>query len=470
MNKTTYYSTFLLVVSSAASIIAQPPGGGGPPWGGGGPGGPMGGPGMMMGGPMGGPGMMMGGPGGGWGGRGGRGGEGGGGMGGMGGGFDPSQFLTRMDTNGNGSLDPDEAQGPARFMLERMARDNPKIDLTKPIPMSTLTEAFQRMRGGGPGGGGPGGVSDEEILEPENNSLVPGFSTKQEKIPVPGFGASGEKFSVKIDERDLKEADDRIKRYDKNSDQALDENEMKEGRWNDSPMQYDRNRDGKLSRQELATRQARRRTLKSDQQDPKNKKEQALAKTRETGEEKKEAKPNPFEKIASYRVTDAEGRAVRPAGLPEWFSKNDINFDNQVSMKEFSKKWTTDSIEDFQRFDSNQDGFITSKECLVAVKKGYIPGASTSSASSSSDDSNSTASSGASAAPATGATTAPAKASSSGDGRMRAFAERAVKKADKDNNGFLSPEEFKEGDFAKVDTNKDGKIDIDEYVVYRTSR
>ena len=115
--------------------IAQPPGMS--PWGGGGP------PGMSpwSGGP---PGGMS------FGGRGDRGGDRGGGFGGgSSGGFDPSSFLTRMDTNGNGMLDPDEAQGPARFMLDRMARSNPKIDISKPIPMSVLTESFQQMRSGG---------------------------------------------------------------------------------------------------------------------------------------------------------------------------------------------------------------------------------------------------------------------------------------------------------------------------------
>jgi Ca2+-binding EF-hand superfamily protein len=414
---------------------------------------------------MGGPGMMMMGGGGWGGGRGGdRGGPGGGGFGG--GGFDPSQFLTRMDTNGNGSLDPEEAQGPARFMLERMARDNPKIDLTKPIAMSTLTEAFQRMRGGA-GGDGRGGPSDEEILEPESDSLVPGFSTKQEKIPVPGFGASGEKFAVRVDERDLKEADDRIKRYDKNNDQSLDENEMKEGRWTDSPMQYDRNRDGKLNRQELATRQARRRNLKGDQESNNKKKEQAnAARTRDAGEKKEEAKPNIFEKIASYRLTDAEGKSVRPAGLPEWFTRNDINNDAQVSMKEFNRNWSATVIEDYERFDINKDGFITTKECLAGVKKGYIPGAMSTAPASESTASSGTTSS---AAPSTAS---PTPAASSGGDKMRAFAEKAIKKLDKDGNGLLTPEEFKETDavFTKNDTNKDGKIDIDEYVAYRNAR
>jgi len=397
----------------------------------------------------------------------------GGGFGGPpgGGGFDPSSFLTRMDTNGNGMLDPEEAQGPARFMLDRMARNNPKIDITKPIPMSVLTESFQQMRSGGPGSDGRGFVSaEEEIPILEKNSLVPGFGSpaKTEKAGVPGFGASGEKFNVQIDERDLKDADERIGRYDKNSDKQLDENELKEGRWSDSPMQYDKNQDGKLTRQELAVRYARRRLASPTQPDPR--KEDANAKrAREAKElaDNKKATPNPFEKRASYRLTDAEGKAPAPAGLPEWFTRNDINTDNQVSMAEFAKKWSAEAIEDFSRFDSNGDGFVTSKECLVAVKKGYIPGAASSPASAMT--STAAAPSSSSITPAASAAVpgvAIRSSTSSTDNDMRLWAEKKLKSIDKDGNGFLSPNEYS-GDFAKVDTNKDGKIDLDEYAASR---
>ena len=453
--KTTSFAFLLSLVSVA---IAQPPGGM-PPWGGGGPG--MGGPGM------GGPPMMMG-PGGGppWGG-GGFGGGGRGGMPGGMGGFDPSQFLTRMDTNGNGMLDPEEAQGPARFMLDRMARDNPKIDISKPIPMSTLTEAFQRMRGGGGGGGGGDGRPDDELaLINEKSSLVAGFSSKMELVPVPGFGAMAETTSsIRVEEQDLREAEDRIKRYDKNADSALDETELKEGRWGDTPMQYDRNKDGKLTKQELATRQARRRTLKGEQEQ--SKKDQAnVAKKKEVTEEKKD-KPNPFEKTASYRLTDSEGKPARPAGLPEWFTRNDINSDNQVSMNEFNRKWTDEVVEDFARFDANRDGLITSRECLAAVKKGFIPGAISSTPAT---PSTSTSADSASASPASSASTAKPSFAAPASERMRSWAESKIKKIDKDGNKSLSPDEFKEGDFDQVDVNKDGKIDLDEYVQFRDKK
>lgn len=444
----------------AQSGFAQPPGG----FGGGGFGGPPGGfgGGGFGGGPTGGSRAERGGGdrGGGFGG-GDRGGGFGGGDRGSGGGFDPSSFLTRMDTNGNGMLDPDEAQGPARFMLDRMARSNPKIDITKPIPMSVLTESFQQMRSGS--SFGSFGSSDEETPIVEKNSLVPGFATvKVEKTPVPGFGASGEKFTVPVDERDLKEADDRMQRYDKNNDQNLDENELKEGRWSDSPMQYDKNRDGKLSRQELATRYARRRLASGSQPETTQRREEINSKksrNRDNGEQVEKEKPNPLEKRSSYRIGDADGKTVLPAGLPEWFTRDDIDGDNQVSMAEKIKKWSQDEVEKFLTYDSNGDGFITTKECLAALKKGLFMGGST--ASSAPAASSSTASTGDNSKPATGV--AP-----TADARMKEWAAGRLKKLDKDNNGFLSPDEFNDNDkFGKADVNKDGRIDVDEYASSR---
>lgn len=459
MTKKTSFYAFLFGSMLTVTAIAQPPGGfsGGPPggmqFGGGPPGGPPGG-------------MSFGG----------RGDRSGGDRGDRGsGGFDPSSFLTRMDANGNGMLDPEEAQGPARFMLDRMARDNPNIDITKPIPMSTLTEAFQRMRSGGSSSSGsPWGGGDEEfIMTPEKSSLVPGFSTKVTVIPVPGFGVSGETKNVPVEESDLREAESRLRSYDKNNDKMLDESELKEWRSSDPPLNYDRNKDGKLSLQELAVRYARRRTVKPDPEQARRDQANASRKRdKKDGAEEKKEKPSPFEKTASYRTTDKEGHPLRPTGLPEWFIRNDIDYDNQVAMSEFNKKWDQDTIDDFLRFDSNRDGLITSKEALAAVKKGYIPGSSSSVASSADTSASTSSAPPVMAKPAdAGGTVAASKPSGSpANDAMRKFAEGRMKKSDTDRNGSLSPDEFKESDFGAVDTNKDGRIDVDEYIVYRSKR
>ena len=55
---------------------------------------------------------------------------------------------------------------------------------------------------------------------------------------------------------------------------------------------------------------------------------------------------------------------------------------------------------------------------------------------------------------------------------MKLWAAPRMKKEDSDGNGFLSPEEFtsKTIKFADADINKDGRIDIDEYVAARMKK
>lgn len=416
-----------------------------------------------------------------------------------GGGFDPSSFITRMDTNGNGSIDPEEAQGPARFMLDRMARNNPKIDLSKPIPISVITESFQAMRSGGSpwGGGGSWGgswggeSSDESVAGSSGGSLVPGFGVKIAKNPVPGFGSSSKTPPTKVEDQDLRDADERMRRYDRNNDGSIDETEYRETRWSEQMSQWDTNKDGKLTREEVAVRYARRRLLNSNQASP----EQARGGwemrnrgdgrgdpqggQRSEGDQKSTGVPHPFEKRASFRITDSAGNNPRPAGIPEWFARDDVNMDNQVSMSEFARKWDASTLEDFYKFDTNQDGFITLKECLAAVKKGFLKGSGSSSSSVASSESGSSAmdptsgtTTGGSAPTAAAPGSAPATTGAIDD-RMRQFAKRSIERADKDKNGFLTPDEFKStngSSFADVDKDKNGKIDVDEYAIYRNSR
>lgn len=430
----------------------------------------------------------------------GRGGFGGGGFGGGGfggGGFDPSSFISRMDTNGNGSIDPEEAQGPARFMLDRMARNNPKIDLTKPIPISVIAESFQQMRSGGGsfGGGSFGGDSSEEtVAGSSSGSLVPGFGVKIDRVPVPGFGASGKNPPTKVEDQDLRDADERMRRYDRNNDGGIDETEYRETRWTEQMSQWDSNKDGKLTREEVAVRYARRRLLNGNQAAPEQSRNGWEARNRGDGRTDAQAAggqaarndgdqkvAHPFEKRASFRTSDSSGNAPRPSGMPEWFDRGDTNLDNQVSMGEFARKWDASTLEDFYKFDANQDGFITVQECLAAVKKGYLKGSGSSSPSSNSvANSDSSASPGASSSnPSTGTPVPNATSFGSAvpmsapiDDRMRVFAKRSIDRADKDKNGFLTPDEFKStrSSFGDVDKDKNGQIDLDEYVKFSNSR
>lgn len=62
----------------------------------------------------------------------------------------------------------------------------------------------------------------------------------------------------------------------------------------------------------------------------------------------------------TYRFTPPTERL--PEGLPNWFRSRDTNGDGQVSMNEYSREWSRRTVDEFRRYDLNDDGVITPKE------------------------------------------------------------------------------------------------------------
>ncbi len=58
-----------------------------------------------------------------------------------------------------------------------------------------------------------------------------------------------------------------------------------------------------------------------------------------------------------------------PAALPPWFATLDADGDGQVSMAEFSSKWSLDEAARFAKLDANADGVITAKEYVANGSK-----------------------------------------------------------------------------------------------------
>ncbi len=325
--------------------------------GGGFPGGPGGG---FPGGPGGPGGGFPGGPGGGFPGGGFPGGPGGGfpgGPGGPGGGFPgggPGSFLSRLDRNGNNMLDPDEIDGRMRSMVERMAGEA-RIDLSRPIPLDTLTRSFERLRDermremgvgadGAPREGGTRGA-------PEYEPLVQGFGEVDLFDPVPGFGDAGERFAVKISDEDREEAARTLARNDRNSDGVLDEEELRRGRWDTDPLQTDRNRDGKLTLTELALRYAMRRAEREG-----------------TGTTRSSRSPT-GSTSASSRSTSSSRDSASSRGsddgrnrmLEMIFGRYDRNGNGVLDKDELDQLRGGG-----ERYDTNQDGRVTKDELAAA--------------------------------------------------------------------------------------------------------
>ncbi len=319
---------------------------------------------------------------------------------------------------------------------------------------------------------------------------MPGFDKVEEKQVVQGFGAPDANASIKIEERDLREAEDRLRRYDTNKDGVLSKEEMANSRWSDDPMQYDRNRDGKLTKNELAVRYAKRRLAEQGAQpgqpgaQPGSTSGSRFAGmssswgsrggdsnswgrggdngggwgSRDGRTDENAKSDDKKEQPASYRSGSTRDKANATKGLPDWFARSDANNDGQVMMAEYSPNWNADKVAEFTKYDLNSDGIVTSRECLTAIKNGgktttTIASTTTTPSTSSSTSAN-----------------IVAKIGDSPEDTRRIWAERQISKYDKNKDGQLTVDEWgsmivkpKEG----TDANGDGVITVEEYAKSR---
>ncbi len=429
----------------------------------------------------------------------------------------PADFIARLDANGNGMLDPNEVEGRMGMFVQRIAAGNPNIDTSRPIPISTLTEAMsQRMGGGGPGGrggdrggpgggpqfggrggpsgggpqfggrggggpqfggrGGPGGAPQRggdrggrgapqpnpyEYRETELEPLVPGFGEEDVFTPPLVFGAEAELFTIEVTDRDRQEAARAFRSYDRNNDGKITSEEMRRSRYGaDLPM-YDKNRDGIITMNEMEYRYARRR-VENVQETANN--QQRRDDRRRNDEEEEQQFGYQWGERRSYRKAPIVERL--PEGLPEWFGRDDADQDGQIAMMEFSTDWSDSVMADFNQFDLSRDGLITPRECLKAVENGAVRGAAPSSDSASDDSSSGSSiasrdSSSGSAASSGGSTE---EAPSGIDPKYFNFAKGMIAKYDANNDGALTANEWANmsRDPSASDVDGDGRITAEE--------
>ena len=184
-------------------------------------------------------------------------------------------MLQNIDTNHNGIIEPEEAQGPNAFMLDRILR-NAGIEPKYPMPISKIQEAmtnqFRIQNGQSALPSTPDKTSEEaKSGDAAGAPLVPGFGevASIKLTPVPGFGvpiatatasakksgASGDSSSTStastppLDDRIRQYAKSLMKQYDKNGNGQLEKEE-----WMEMKPEYraaDKNHDGIITLDEL---------------------------------------------------------------------------------------------------------------------------------------------------------------------------------------------------------------------------
>jgi len=249
------------------------------------------------------------------------------------------RMLGRYDTNKNGQLDPEEF-GRVHWS------DSPKQDDKDSDGCLTREELAGRTARRWGSGKKP----------PKKNSTVPGFGVEADQAPSRSSASLERLYERKV----LDYVDQRILRYyDKNHNKILEPAEITKVRWGDDWKQDDKDGNGRLTREELAARMARRWKW--------GKKGASSSSTAQKPSESKSINWGKDDDRKSYRFRTATERL--PKGLPDWFAEKDADGDGQVSMSEFSSKWSDSTVEEFRRHDRNDDGVITPKEALSTPSK-----------------------------------------------------------------------------------------------------
>ncbi|EAQ78879.1 hypothetical protein DSM3645_27403 [Blastopirellula marina DSM 3645] len=330
-----------------------------------------------------------------------------------------------MDKNGNGVLDDDEVSGRWGGFIDRI-KERAGYSDKGPVNIEKLTNALKKQREAGESGTVPGfgeeaglemakgfdapppytGIAlenkfDQKTIDSvtsmldrydkDKNGFLDSYEWSGARWRTPPEGSDLNKdgkldrlelakrvsgFSAGRDDGkddaggDRRGSDDKgdirenakalLKQHDKNGNGYLEKDE-----WFKSDLgNYDKNRDGKISTDELASRISSFANRSS------------FASSRAEGQ-----------KVETYRFLTPLERL--PKGLPDWFNNNDADEDGQIHMSEYSVVWSDSKADEFAKYDLNGDGFITAKEALGG---GSATTAASTSSSSSSRSSSSTAS------------------------------------------------------------------------------
>ena len=296
-------------------------------------------------------------------------------------------FISRLDANKNGQLDPNE-QGRARPFLERIARETGGLDLNRPIPLQTLASKVQQMQGGGGGdqnrdrsrsrdrGSQPARNSGDRRFDDDaaaaTEGLVQGFNEiPEDLVPPVGFGSKAEYLNVDVIQADFVEAENTIKRYDRNRDGILDQEEIRNAKWlYGNPMNQDRNGDGRLTKSELAVRYSIRRDTQKDQ--AREKAFQESQKPKDNNQQSRGGPPQGGDQSRSRRGGGDSGGGDRMAQFADSiFQRYDSN-KSGVFEKDEWKNFRTDP----SGWDFNKDGKITREELVKGMSERFGGGRS----------------------------------------------------------------------------------------------
>ncbi len=172
---------------------------------------------------------------------------------GRGGSFDVTTILKRIDSNGNDILEPSEMRGRTQQMVQDVG-----LDPNRPHAISVITKLLNDKNN--PEANGANATGNKDVVR-----NVPGFGVTVEPVGMRDFSPTGEErmspeaMKSKFGDNVLAQVEGTLNRYDTSKNGILEPIEIQRSRWhNPSSEESDTNKDGNLSRLELAYRYQKR--------------------------------------------------------------------------------------------------------------------------------------------------------------------------------------------------------------------
>ncbi len=166
---------------------------------------------------------------------------------------DPSEMLRRADKNGDGKVEPNEIDERFRGFTNRLI-ERYGMDPKKTVVLETIKKKFEKMRDGGASKKDEDisvtfGIPSFEEFADEEPAMVPDFYLSEDSVLLQS-GSLESRYEQSI----LTQVDRALQINDKNRDGVIDSNEIRQGQWQRPASDSDLNKDGKLTKVELAER------------------------------------------------------------------------------------------------------------------------------------------------------------------------------------------------------------------------
>ncbi len=252
-------------------------------------------------------------------------------------------------------------------------------------------------------------------------------------------GSSGDRMAMMTDSI--------MRRYDQNGNGILEKSEW--GSFRTDPSAADKNRDSKITKEELQAWMAERMSGRGG--GDRGSRFGSRGSSRGGSESGSDNGGGGSGLVTtntsrrSYKLTRAVERL--PSDLPAWFARQDTNGDGQVSMAEYSRSWSQAVVDEFSTFDLNGDGIVTVAECQAAVEQGAVAGLAGSAGEGTE-------------LPASSSTEAGDEARPKRTKKWLKVAVSMIGKYDTNKDGVLTEDEWTKMklDYSHADVDKDGKI------------